>query len=85
VIRHGSYRVFQQYLCEDCGRTFNDKTDTVFEYSSIPLRKWYLAVYTYIRLNTSIRQLDAELAVTYKTVTGASSASCGRWTRPGHN
>ncbi|GCF14470.1 hypothetical protein Harman_24050 [Haloarcula mannanilytica] len=44
------------------------KTGTVFEYSSIPLRKWYLAVYTYIRLNTSIRQLDAELAVTYKTV-----------------
>jgi transposase len=47
---------------------FNDKTGTVFEYSSIPLRKWYLAVYTYIRLNTSIRQLDAELAVTYRTV-----------------
>jgi|GEM_PF-3274349 len=68
LIRHGSYRVFQRYLCEDCGRTFNDKTGTVFEHSTIPLRKWYLAVYTYIRLNTSIRQLDAELAVSYKTV-----------------
>jgi transposase-like protein len=56
------------YLCKDCGRTFNDKTGTVFQYSAIPLRKWYLAVYTYIRLNTSIRQLDAELAVSYKTV-----------------
>ena len=67
-IRHGSYRLYQRYLCKDCGRTFNDKTGTVFEYSTIPLRKWYLAVYTYIRLNTSIRQLDAELAVTYKTV-----------------
>jgi len=67
VIRYGSYRLYQRYLCKDCGRTFNDKTGTVFEYSSIPLRKWYLAVYTYIRLNTSIRQLDAELAVTYKT------------------
>ncbi|WP_436932850.1 IS1595 family transposase [Halosimplex halobium] len=68
VIRYGSYREFQRYLCKDCGRTFNDKTGTVFEYSAIPLRKWYLAVYTYIRLNVSIRQLDAELAVTYKTV-----------------
>jgi transposase-like protein len=55
-------------LCKDCGRTFNDKTGTVYEHSSIPFRKWYLAVYTYIRLNVSIRQLDAELAVTYKTV-----------------
>jgi len=68
AIRYGSYRVFQRYLCKDCGRTFNDKTGTVFEHSTIPLRKWYLAVYTYIWLNTSIRQLDAELAVSYKTV-----------------
>jgi transposase len=68
LIRYGSYRVFQRYLCKDCGRTFNDKTGTVFEHSAIPLRKWYLAVYTYIRLNTSIRQLDAELAVSYKTM-----------------
>jgi transposase-like protein len=68
VIRYGSYRVFQRYRCKNCDRTFNDKTGTVFEHSSIPLRKWYLAVYTYVRLNTSIRQLDAELAVSYKTI-----------------
>lgn len=23
-IRHGSYRVFQRYLCKNCVRTFND-------------------------------------------------------------
>lgn len=68
VIQYGSYQVFQRYLCKDCGRTFNDKTGTVFEHSAVPLRKWYLAVYTYIRMNVSIRQLDAELAVSYKTV-----------------
>ena len=68
VIRYGSYRVFQRYRCKNCARTFNDKTGTVFEHSSIALRKWFLAVYTYIRLNTSIRQLDAELDVSYKTV-----------------
>ena len=68
AIRYGSYREFQRYLCKDCGRTFNHKTGTIFEHSTIPLRMWYLAVYAYIRLNTSIRQLDAELAVSYKMV-----------------
>ncbi|PSQ17176.1 IS1595 family transposase [Halobacteriales archaeon QS_8_69_26] len=68
VIRYGSYRVFQRYLCKDCDRTFNDQTGTVFEHSAVALRKWFLAVYTYIRLNTSLRQLDAEIDVSYKTV-----------------
>jgi transposase len=31
------------------------------------LRKWYLAVYMYIWQSTSIQQLNAELAVSYKT------------------
>ncbi len=55
-------------MCKDCGQTFKGKTDTVFGYSTIPLRKRYLTVYTHIRLNASIRQLDTEIAVTYKTV-----------------
>jgi transposase-like protein len=67
-IRHGSYRVFQRYRCKNCDRTFNDKTGTVFEHSSIALRKWFLAVYAYIRFNTSLRQLDVEIGVSYKTV-----------------
>ncbi|MCD2201700.1 IS1595 family transposase [Halobacterium sp. KA-4] len=68
VIRYGSYRVFQRYLCKDCDRTFNDQTGTVFEHSAVALRKWFLAVYTYIRMNTSVRQLDVEIDVSYKTV-----------------
>jgi len=68
VIRYGSYRVFQRYLCKDCDRTFNDQTGTVFEHSAVALRKWFLAVYTYIRLNTSLRQLDVETDVSYKTI-----------------
>ncbi|SEO18616.1 transposase [Halorientalis persicus] len=68
VIRYGSYRVFQRYLCKDCDRTFNDQTGTVFEHSAVALRKWFLAVYTYIRFNTSLRQLDVELDVSYKTI-----------------
>ena len=68
VIRYGSYRVFQRYLCKDCDRTFNDQTGTVFEHSAVALRKWFLAVYTYIRFNTSLRQLDVEIDVSYKTI-----------------
>ncbi|MFC5135537.1 MULTISPECIES: IS1595 family transposase [Haloferacaceae] len=68
VIRYGSYRVFQRYLCEDCDRTFNDQTGTVFEHSAVALRKWFLTVYTYIRFNTSLRQLGVEIDVSYKTI-----------------
>jgi len=51
MIRYGSYRVFQRYLCKDCDRTFNDQTGTVFEHSAVALRRWFLAVYTYICFN----------------------------------
>ena len=63
MIRYGSYRVFQRYLCKDCDRTFNDQTGTVFEHSEVALRKWFLVVYTYIRFNTSLRQLDVEISL----------------------
>ena len=26
MIKYGSYKAFQWYLCKDCDRTFNDKT-----------------------------------------------------------
>ncbi len=68
VTRYGSYRVFQRYRCENCDSTFNDQTATVFEHSAIALKKWFLAVYTYIRFNTSLRQLDVEIDVSYKTI-----------------
>ena len=68
LIRDGSYRVFQRYRCKNCDRTFNDRTGTVFEHSAVALGKWFLAVYTYIRFNTSRRQLDVKIDVSYKTV-----------------
>ncbi len=68
MIRYGSYRVFQRYQCKNCDRTFNDQTATVFEHSAVALKKWFLAVYTYIRFNTSFRQLDVEIGVSYKTI-----------------
>jgi transposase len=68
VIRYGSYRVFQRYLCKDCDRTFNDQTGTVFEHSVVALRNWFLTVYTYVHFHTSLRQLDVEIDVSYKTI-----------------
>jgi len=67
-IRYGSYRVFQRYRCKNCDRSFNDQTGTVFEHSAVALRKWFLAIYTYIRFNTRLRRLDVEIDVSYKTI-----------------
>jgi transposase-like protein len=54
VNRDGSYRVFQRYNCKNCDRTFDEQTGTVFEHSAVELRKWFLAVYTYIGSGESL-------------------------------
>jgi transposase-like protein len=61
-------RVSQRYLCENCDRTFDDQTGTVFERSAVAFGRWLHTVYIYIRLNTSLRQLDVEIELSYKTI-----------------
>ena len=39
VKRNGKYRTRQRYLCKDCGKTFNDMTNTPFAGSRYP-EKW---------------------------------------------
>jgi len=68
MVRNGSYGQFQRYLCKDCDRTFNDKTGTIFAHSKIALRKWLFSIYAFLRFNTSLRQLQCEIEVTYKTI-----------------
>jgi transposase-like protein len=68
TVRNGSYRVFQRYLCKNCGRTFNDKTGTIFAHSKLSLKEWYFVIYVFLRFNTSIRQIEAELDLSYRTV-----------------
>ena len=68
TVRNGSYRVYQRYLCKNCGRTFNDKTGTIFAHSKLKLKEWYFTIYTFIRFNTSIRQIEAELDLSYRTL-----------------
>jgi len=68
VIKHGSYPEYQRYLCKDCDRTFNDKIGTIFANAKIGLDKLLFAFYSFLRFNTSIRQLDAEHTVSYRSL-----------------
>ena len=68
TVRNGSYRAFQRYLCKGCDRTFNDKTGTIFAHSKVALRRWLFSIYAFLRFNTSLRQLQCEIEVTYKTM-----------------
>jgi transposase-like protein len=66
TVRNGSYRVYQRYLCKNCGRTFNDKTGTIFAHSKLSLKEWYFTIYVFLRFNTTIRQIEAEFDLSYK-------------------
>ncbi|MDB2275446.1 IS1595 family transposase [Halorubrum ezzemoulense] len=68
TVRNGTYAQFQRYLCKHCDRTFNDKTGTIFAHSKIALRRWLFSIYAFLRFNTSLRQLQCEIEVTYKTI-----------------
>ena len=68
TVRNGSYREFQRYLCKNCGRSFNDKTSTIFAHSKLKLKEWYFTIYAFIPFNTSIRQIEAELDSSYRTL-----------------
>jgi transposase-like protein len=68
TVKNGSYGAFQRYLCKNCDRTFNDKTGTIFAHSKVALRKWLFSIYAFLRFNTSLRQLQREISVTYKTM-----------------
>ncbi|WP_042665855.1 IS1595 family transposase [Haloferax sp. ATB1] len=68
TVKNGSYGAFQRYLCKNCDRTFNDKTGTTFAHSKVALRKWLFSIYAFLRFNTSLRQLQREIGVTYKTM-----------------
>lgn len=57
------------YTCKFCRTQIAPLVGTIFEKSSTPLRVWFLAIYvmTYTRATISIKQLQRELGVTYKT------------------
>lgn len=68
VVKNGSYmRHYQKYMCRGCGRSFNDKTGTVFEYSKMGVREW-LYIARELQKNKSINRISKELGRSYKHV-----------------
>ena len=55
-----------KYCCNDCGRHFNDLTDTIFAESNLPITVWMSCLYL-MNLNVSNRQIAKELDISEKT------------------
>ncbi len=68
IIRWGRYRGGYRYLCEDCGRTFNDKTGAPFHYSSFSLRTWILVIVLSMIIHVSTRSISWLLNTSYMSI-----------------
>lgn len=58
-----------RYRCKNTGKYFNVKTNTLFDNTKIPLRKWFVAIYlvTCHKKGVSSLQLSRDIDVTQKT------------------
>ena len=58
-----------RYRCKNTGKYFNVKTNTLFDNTKIPLRKWFVAIYlvTSHKKGISSLQLSRDINVTQKT------------------
>ncbi len=57
------------YSCDYCGDHVYPKANTIFEGSTTPLKYWFHAIYimSSTRCGISVKQLQREIGVTYKT------------------
>lgn len=68
VVKNGSYmQHYQKYMCRGCGRSFNDKTGTILEYSKMGVGEW-LYIARELQKNKSIHKISKELGRSYKHV-----------------
>ncbi len=58
--------VFQRYLCLGCGRTFNDKTGTIFENSKVSLSAWAEVAYL-LTADEPVTVIAENVGVSYPT------------------
>lgn len=63
------YKCHSGYCCKNTGKRFNVKTNTIFENTKIPLRKWFVAIWliTSHKKGISSLQLSKDLNITQKT------------------
>jgi len=64
VRKRGKYGDYYKYECLDCQRIFNDKTNTVFYKSHLPIRYWCAAI-IYYELGYSILKISRLLDISY--------------------
>jgi transposase-like protein len=67
---HQAHR--QRYVCQACGKQFDDLTGTIFEGHHLPLKTWILCLY-FMGLNLSNEQIAAELDLSTNEVQAMTS------------
>ncbi len=69
VTKHYKLRGRLAYACQYCRKQVYPLAGTIFEKTTTPLRVWFYAFFlmTHTRADLSIKQLQRELGVTYKT------------------
>ena len=60
--KHETYAARQRYVCGECGRHFDDLTDTLFAGRHQPLQTWIACLYL-MGLNVSNQQIAEELSL----------------------
>ena len=60
--KHETYSARQRYICGECGRHFDDLTDTIFAGRHQPLQSWIVCLYL-MGLNVSNQQIAEELSL----------------------
>jgi len=64
---HNTQAHRQRYTCPQCGKQFDDLSETIFEGHHQPLKTWVLCLYL-MGLNLSNRQIAAELDLSESVV-----------------
>jgi transposase-like protein len=69
VTRHYKLEGRPVYTCKFCRNQTSPLVNTIFEKTSTPLRLWFYTLFlmTHTRANISVKSLQREINVTYKT------------------
>lgn len=68
VKKHGRYRKhYNRYLCNSCGRTFNDLTGTIFEETKLKVKDWIYIIKEFAG-TASKNAVHKESGINYGTV-----------------
>lgn len=62
-------RNYQYHQCKDCRKKFTCRTNSAFERSHIPMRKWLLGIYLFMTTKEGISsiELSKDLGITQKS------------------